>query len=169
MRVQGRSARSKDRMESRKGFSLIELLVVVAVILIIVALAIPNFVQSKMRANEGSAVQSLRNITTAEVVYATTYGIGFSDSLVKLGGNGASPGPNNAALIDEVLAAGKKSGYSYTFKVLAADAQGHVNSYSVNADPLSPGYTGTRYFYIDQAGVIHVNQSAPAGPNDTPL
>ena len=73
---------------SAQGFSLIELLIVVAVILIIVAIAIPNFVQSKMRANEASAVQNLRNITTAEVIYSTTYSIGFSPDLPSLGGTG---------------------------------------------------------------------------------
>jgi type IV pilus assembly protein PilA len=169
MRVQGIWPPSKDKAESRKGFSLIELLVVIAVILIIAALAIPNFIQARMRANETAAAQSLRNITTAEVVYATTYGIGFSDSLVKLGGNGVVVDQNNAALIDEVLASGMKSGFSYTYKVLTTDSQGHVANYSVNADPTSVGNTGQRHFYTDQTGVIRVNQSSAAGPTDTPI
>jgi type IV pilus assembly protein PilA len=169
MQVQWRWPRSNDRVESRKGFSLIELLVVIAVILIIAALAIPNFIQARMRANETAAAQSLRNITTAEVVYATTYGIGFSDSLAKLGGNGVVVDQNNAALIDEVLASGKKSGFTYTYKVLTTDPLGHVTNYSINADPMSVGNTGTRHFYTDQMGVIRVNQSSTAGPTDTPI
>src|SRR3977135_2309861 len=79
-----RGARTPNR--SSAGFSLIELLIVVAVILVIAAIAIPNYMKSKMRANEASAVQSLRNIATAEIVYSTTYGIDFSDNLLKLSG-----------------------------------------------------------------------------------
>jgi type IV pilus assembly protein PilA len=169
MRVQGKRSRSKDKTESRKGFSLIELLIVISVILIIAALAIPNFIQARMRANETAAAQSLRNIGTAEVVYATTYGIGFTDSLAKLGGNGIVVDQNSAGLIDEVLASGKKSGFTYTYKVLTTDPLGHVTNYSINADPMSVGNTGTRHFYTDQTGVIRVNQSSSAGPNDTPI
>ena len=73
------------RTEKQRGFSLIELLIVVAVILIIAAIAIPNFIRSRMRANETAAVQNLRNITTANTVYLITYGVGFADSLAQLG------------------------------------------------------------------------------------
>jgi prepilin-type N-terminal cleavage/methylation domain-containing protein len=154
---------------SNRGFSLIELLVVVAVILIIVAIAIPNFIRSRMRSNEASAVQSLRNISTAEIVYSTVYGIGFSDSLAKLSGNGVVVDQSNAGLIDEVLAAGLKSGYVIAFTPGATDPQGHVGTYSVAADPQSPGSTGQRHFYADQTSVIRVNVSVPAGPTDTPI
>lgn len=150
---------------SNAGFSLIELLIVVAVILIIAAIAIPNFIRSKMMANEAAAVQNSRNVTTAEVVYSTTYGIGFSPTLVALSGNSSVVDQNNAGLIDIVLAAGSKSGYSFTYNVLTQDALGHVTGYSLNADPLTTS-TGTRHFYTDQTSVIRANETTTAGPSD---
>jgi type IV pilus assembly protein PilA len=157
------------RKSSAQGFSLIELLVVVAVILIIVAIAIPNFIQSKMRANEAAAVQNLRNITTAEVIYSTTYAIGYSADLPSLAGNGTVLNQSNAELIDEVLGTGKKSGYQYTYVAQTTDSQGNVTSYTINADPIVPNYSGIRHFYADQAAVIRENDTAPAGPTDNAL
>jgi type II secretory pathway pseudopilin PulG len=142
---------------------------VVAVILILAAIAIPNFIQSKMRTNESAAGQSLRTLTTAEALYSTSYGIGYSPDLPSLGGSGATPGPTNAELVDAVLSSGIKSGYTFNYTALTTDALGNVTSYSVNANPTAPGYTGMRYFYADQTGVIRGNFSAPAGPTDNPL
>jgi prepilin-type N-terminal cleavage/methylation domain-containing protein len=152
----------------KAGFSLIELLIVVAVILIIAAIAIPNYVQSRMRANEASAVQSLRNIVTAELVYSTTYGVDFTTTMVQLSGTGISPDQNNAGLIDTVLAAGTKSGYTISYTQLTMDAQGHTATYSLTANPIS-SMTGQRHFYADQSCVIRYNIAIPAGPNDLPL
>jgi type IV pilus assembly protein PilA len=159
---------SKDTKPSEAGFSLIELLVVVAVILIIAAIAIPNYIQSKIRANEASAAQNLRNISTAELFYSSTYGIGFSTALIQLSGTGVNPDQNNAGTIDEVLAGGNKSGYVFTYSPLTTGPLGHVLTYSLNADPLTPS-TGQRHFYTDQSCVIRVNVSVSAGPTDVPI
>ena len=170
-----KASKSKSESGASKkksaGFSLIELLVVVAVILIIAAIAIPNYVRSKMRANEASAVSNLRNICTADVVYSTTYGIDYASSLDALGGNPATPSLTAAGLIDSVLSLPPyvKSGYLYTYVVTATDASGHAETYTVNADPTIPGSTGDRHFYTDQSGVIRYSTTAAAGPTDAPI
>jgi type IV pilus assembly protein PilA len=150
------------------GFSLIELLVVVAVILIIASIAIPNYIQTKMRANEASAAQSMRNIATAELVYSTTYGINFSATMLQLSGTGITPDSSNAGLIDEALAGGLKSGYIFQYTPLTTDIYGHTATYSLTADPQSPN-TGQRHFYTDQTCVIRSNVSVQAGPSDPPI
>jgi len=164
-----KSKMSNHPAHSNRGFSLIELLIVVAVILIIAAIAIPNFIKSKMRANEAAAVHSIRNITTAEVVYTTTYNVGYAPALINLGGTGVTVDQNNAALIDDVLANGLKSGYIFTYAVTGTDPLGNPATFTVNADPQSAGYTGQRHFYTDQSDVIRENDSAVAGPTDPPL
>jgi type IV pilus assembly protein PilA len=155
-------------MRKQSGFSLIELLIVVAIILIIAAIAIPNFLASRMAANESSAVQETRSITTAQVVYNTQYGIGFSAQLKYLG-DGAVVTSTSAGLIDSVLAGGIKSGYSFVYVPLNIDGNGHYLSYTVNANPLTLGATGRRFFFTDQAAVIRQNYTAAATIADSPI
>ena len=160
---------SKSRGYRDAGFSLIELLVVVAVILIIAAVAIPNYIQSKLRANEAAAVHSLRDISTAELSYSSTYGINYTTTLIQLSGSGVNPDVSNAGLIDEVLASGVKQGYLITYTPITTDSLGHTLTYTVTADPLNAGTTGQRHFYSDQTCVIRSNISTIAGPTDLPL
>jgi type IV pilus assembly protein PilA len=155
------------RIRKQKGFSLIELLIVVAIILIIAAIAIPNLLRSRMAANEASAVGSLRTINTACVTYSTTYGIGFPTSLVSLG-SAAAVSSGSAALIDNVLAGGAKSGYTFVFAGGTA-TNGVVPTYTVNANPQVTGQTGQRFFFTDQSGVIRFNLTASASASDSPL
>ena len=169
MRSQTNQIEGLGRRHKERGFSLIELLVVVAVILIIAAIAIPNFMRSKMRANEASAVSSLRSITTAEVIYSTSYNIGYSASLSALGGSGSVVNQNSAGLIDSVLSAGSKSGYTLTYAATSSDSNGNILTYTANADPVLPGTTGDTHFYVDQTSIIRSNPTTTAGLNDTPV
>jgi type IV pilus assembly protein PilA len=152
-----------------KGFSLIELLIVVAIILIIAAIAIPNLLRSRMAANEASAVGSMRTINTSCVTFSTTYGIGFPTTLAQL--TSATPGTatsTSADLIDAVLGAGIKSGYA--FSLTGGTVTNNVNpTYKITADPTVAGQTGTRHFYSDQSGVIRFNLTAQASSSDAPL
>ena len=151
----------------QKGFSLIELLIVVAIILIIAAIAIPNLLRSRMAANEASAVGSLRTLNTAAVTYSTTYGIGYPSALASMG-PAASATSTTADLIDSVLASSTKSGYDFTYSAAAAVA-GSVNQYAVTAIPVTTGVTGQRQFFTDQSGVIRANAAGAATVNSTPI
>ena len=156
--------------KKQTGFSLIELLIVVAIILIIAAIAIPNLLRSKMAANEASAVGSLRTLNTASVEYSTSYG-GYPSNLTVLGpiASGGTASSGLADLVDSVLSSGIKSGYTFALTVGTSDANGNVLSYHTTATPTSPGTTGQRYFYSDQSGVIRANSAGAATATSTPL
>jgi type IV pilus assembly protein PilA len=153
----------------QKGFSLIELLVVVAIILILAAIAIPNLLGARMSANEASSVGSVRTINTACITYSSTYSnIGFPAALSNLG-PAATATSTAADLIDSTLMGGVKSGYSFVYVSGAPDASGFINSYTMNANPSVPGQSGIRYFYSDQSGVITYAYGTAASLSDVPL
>jgi prepilin-type N-terminal cleavage/methylation domain-containing protein len=148
-----------------RGFSLIELLIVVAIILIIAAIAIPNLLKSRIAANQASAVGSLRTINTAEITYASTYNTGYSPGLSDLAPPASGAGSaSSAGMIDSVLAAGVKSGYSFTYATTATSGTGRYDTYTLNGAPSTVGTTGTNYYFTDQTGVIRQNSSASDSP-----
>jgi type IV pilus assembly protein PilA len=145
------------------GFSLIELLIVVAIILIIAAIAIPSFMRSRMAANESAAVENLRTITTGSVVYNTTYGNGFPPNLNTLGGT--VPATCDAAVLLSTLLTTppfQASGYSFTYSPQGAPVVAPVGcstagygAYLAVALPINLGVTGLRSFCTSEPGVIH--------------
>jgi len=168
-----------------RGFSLIELLIVVAIILIIAAIAIPNLLRSRIAANQASAVGSLRTLNTAEVTYSTTYNTGYSATLSDLGPAAAGtnvPTATAAGLIDEVLSGigtaggsaataqtSSKSGYTFVYTPATTDSSGKIDYYTITASPISVGTTGTNFYFTDQSGVIRQNSTTVAGSSDSPL
>ncbi len=150
-------------MKNEKGFSLIELLIVVAIIGIIAAIAIPNLLKSRQAANESSAIGSVRTIGTAQATYQSTTGKG--KNFAGAGGDALAvlSDPTQGHL-DATLGAGAKSGYA--FKCVGQDAKATAASYfDTNADPQSSGVfgTGRRGFYSNETYVIYAsNQDQPS-------
>jgi type IV pilus assembly protein PilA len=153
------------------GFSLIELLVVVAVMLIIAGIAVPALLRSRIASNEAAVTASMRVITSMNVRYMLTFQQGFAPDLHSLGPPPMGSQPSGAAadLIDSVLASGIKSGYSLVYVPLDPAGTGTPTGFTLNANPVSPGQTGNRYFYVDQTNTIHVSTSGPADRNSPSL
>ena len=138
-----------------QGFSLLELMIVILVIGIIAAIAIPNLVQSKIAANEGAALSAVRNLVTAQYTYKTNIAyVVFSPDLATLQAVG---------LIDEVLSAGTKDGYTFS-------VSGAANDFDVLSRPISYGSSGFRGFYADETGVVRYTTADTVPTSaDTPV
>ncbi len=140
-----------------KGFSIVEILAVLAVLGVLTAIFIPRLLNSRIAANEAAALAGLKAIYSAVNMYYEDTN-SYPDSLEDL------VEPNSSiSYIDAQLASGSKDGYDYGYSSAA------VQDFSLNANPAVPGNTGNRYFYIDETGVIRVNTEGEAGPDDEAL
>ena len=158
---------------------------IIPIILIVAAIAIPNFVHSRMALNQASAVSSLRQISVAATSYAATYNNGYPPDLESLSGTTAISTCDHAGLIDGILAGGIRNGYIFTYTPTARDTSGNTNvapttrgegcttmgsgGFTVTADPVTRGTTGQSSYYTDSTGVIRVEQNGPATAQSDPL
>ena len=170
-----RTTKAKDMISTKcakmmRGFSLIELLIVVAIILIIAAIAIPNLLRARIAANESSAANSIRQISRGEFAYYAAYpDLGYASSLSVLSGpaNNCTPSSTTACLIDSTLAGGQKSGYN--FQLTALLPAGATNTaFVAGAAPITFNQTGVRDFCSVSDGVLRaqVGANGDAPPTD---
>ena len=143
---------SLNRYRRRSGFTLIELMIVIAVLGIIAVIAIPALLRARMSSNEASALSSLRTLNTMSENYRARFS-SYPSALIDM---------SNECGIDSNLGSGLKSGYSYTYT-------GTPSAFSCNADPQSPGQTGERYFFVDTTGVIRFSTTGTANSSNQPI
>ena len=160
-------------MVKKAGFTLVELMIVIAIIAIIAAIAIPSLIRARITANESAAISAMRTLSSAQISFqagcyqdASGDGVGDYGTLAQLedpDGVGGVPG-----FIDEMLASGSKQGYSFTM-IPVAGGGGMPPTYTCNADPQAP-QTGRRTFFMDETGVIRFeNTGAPATAASPPV
>jgi len=155
----GRRAESMRTERRQKGFSLIELLIVVAIILIIAAIAIPNLLRARIAANESSAVASVRTLNTAQISYNSAYPtVGFASTLGALSGTScAPPSSTGACLIDTQLSSGTKSGYRFALSGVSGTP---AATYQIAGSPLTANQTGVRSFCSVADAVVRYSSAA---------
>lgn len=145
--------------KSKQGFTLIEIVIVVAIISILTVLAAASFLNARINANEVAAISGCRIINNAcQAYYMHDNPHTYPNSLLDL----ARP-VMNPPYIDEVLASGSKEGYDFRYSLVDSE------TYTLNANPTRPGRTGRRYFFVNETGIIRTNPNGQAGRNDPPV
>jgi len=159
-----------------KGFSWIEVILGVVIVVLIAKILVPSILSKQSAIDETSALLSIRAIMAAEENYAQAYDHGYSDSLATLGPPPqAMPNSAIAGYLDNELAAGRKEGYSFVYKPGPPDENGRIQSYTLAVNPVDPGKSGTKYYFVgrtlgdEKTQIIRVNPSGPATAQDKPL
>ena len=140
-------------MRSKKGFTLVEIMIVVAIIVLLAAIAIPNLLRARLSANEATSIAAMRTLSTA----LESYRAAQSPPSYPVGSVLTPLSTANPPYIDSVLGAGNKSGYTYTYA-------GTANVFNVTAAPQTANVTGVRSFFVDQSGVVRVGTSSSGTP-----
>jgi type IV pilus assembly protein PilA len=153
-----------------QGFSWIEIIIVVVVIVLSAGIVIPNLWKSKTDIDDASAIRSIRTIVLAEKNYAQSYDKGYSSSLATMGmPPDAMPSASRAGFIDSELAAGVKEGYAFNYQPGPVNENGRIQTYTLTVSPTKPGSSGNTYYFVDQTGVIRENTSHVATAADSPF
>ena len=148
---------------NRKGFTLVEIMIVVAIIALLAAVAIPNLLRARLNANEGAAIGNLHTVVQAMGSFQSNQSPpSYPALLADL--SGATP-----PYIDAVLGGGLKQGYIFTYTAGTPDSRGAINDYTINVDPQIQDRTGRRHFFADESGVIRVDPAVAATVASNPL
>ena len=148
--------RDEKTMMNKKGFTLVEIMVVVAIIALLAAIATTNLLRTRLNANEGAAIGNMHTLVTV---------LGSFQAVQTPSSYPATLGILSAAnppYVDAVLAGGTKQGYIFTYVPGAIGSRGAIDAYTLTASPVTPGVTGNRVFFADQSGVIRLNDAAGA-------